>query len=304
VSVSVPAGAPPPVATDDAATAGRGPLSAAEAAHAPLFVIEPRHGFVRLDFGELWHYRDLLYFLTRREISIRYKQTALGFLWAIIQPLMTMVVFTVFLGRLAKVPSDGIPYPVFSYLGLLPWTYFANAVTRSGTSLVTNANLLSKVYFPRVLIPLSGVLSAMVDFAISFVVLVGLMLWYGIAPAWQTLLLVPLTLLTAVAAVGVGMWLAALNVKYRDVQHAIPFAMQLWMYATPVVYPASVVPEKWRALLGLNPLAGIIEAYRSATLGRPIGWDLLAVSAVTTLVAVAVGIWQFRRTERVFADIV
>lgn len=280
------------------------PPPGAEPGEQPLLVIEPRHGIARVDLRELWHYRDLLYFLTRREISIRYKQTLLGFLWAVIQPLMTMVVFTVFLGRLAKVPSDGIPYPVFSYLGLLPWTYFANAVTRSGTSLVTNANLLSKVYFPRILIPLSGVLSAMVDFAIAFVVLIALMLWYGIMPSWQTLWLVPLTLLTALAAVGVGMWLAALNVKYRDVQHAIPFVMQVWMYATPVVYPASVVPEKWRTLFALNPLAGIIEAYRAATLGRQIPWQLLAVSAATTLVGVAIGSWQFRRMERVFADVV
>ena len=276
----------------------------AEPSDAPLLVIEPRHGFVRLDLHELWAYRDLLYFLTRREISIRYKQTILGFAWAIIQPVMTMLVFTVFLGKFAKVPSDGIPYPVFSYLGLLPWTYFANAVTRSATSLVTNANLLSKVYFPRLLIPLSGVLSAMVDFLISFAVLVVLMLWYGITPAWQTLWLVPLTLLTALAAVGVGMWLSALNVKYRDVQHAIPFLMQLWMYATPVVYPASVVPERWRVLFALNPLTGVIEAYRAATLGRPMPWAMLAVSVVSTLVAVALGTWQFRRMERVFADVV
>src|SRR5919107_301901 len=203
--------APAPAAPQTAVAAGvraapLAPLKSADGEPLPLFVLEPRRGGSLVDLRELWHYRDLLYFLTWREISIRYKQTVLGFLWAIIQPVMTMVVFTVFLGRLAKVPSDGIPYPVFSYLGLLPWTYFANAVTRSGTSLVTNQNLLSKVYFPRVLIPLSGVLSAMVDFAIAFVVLIGLMLWYGIAPAWQTLWLVPLTLLTALAAVGVGVW--------------------------------------------------------------------------------------------------
>ncbi|HET9010732.1 MAG TPA: ABC transporter permease [Gemmatimonadaceae bacterium] len=270
----------------------------------PLYVIEARGGLGALDLRELWHYRDLLYFLTWREISIRYKQTLLGFAWAIIQPLTAMVVFTVFLGRLAKVPSDGIPYPVFSYLGLLPWTYFANAVTRSGSSLVANANLLSKVYFPRVLIPVSGVLSAAVDFAIAFVVLIGLMLWYGITPAWTTLWLIPLTLLTALASAGVGMWLASLNVKYRDVQHAVPFLIQVWMYATPVVYPASIVPAKWRTLFALNPLAGIVEAYRAATLGRPLDWSTLGVSTAATLGLLAAGTIAFRRMERQFADIV
>ena len=271
---------------------------------APFLVIEPRRGFGALDLRELWHYRDLLYFLTWREISIRYKQTLLGFAWAIIQPLTAMVVFTVFLGKLAKVPSDGIPYPVFSYLGLLPWTYFANAVTRSGGSLVANANLLSKVYFPRVLIPLSGVLSAAVDFAIAFVVLLGLMLWYDITPAWSTLWLLPLTVLTALASFGVGTWLASLNVKYRDVQHAVPFLIQVWMYATPVVYPASIVPSRWRTLFALNPLAGIVEAYRAATLGRPLDWSTLGVSAGATLALAIGGTVAFRRMERQFADIV
>ena len=271
---------------------------------APLFVIEPTHGFVAIDARELWHYRDLLYFLTWREISIRYKQTVLGFMWAIIQPLLTMIVFTVFLGRLAKVPSDGVPYPVFSYLGLLPWTYFANAVTRSGTSLVSNANLLSKVYFPRLLIPLSGTLSALVDFAVAFLILIVLMLVYSVPITASLLLVIPLTILTSVAATGVGMWLSALNVQYRDVQHAVPFLIQLWMFATPVVYPASVVPEKWRLLFALNPMAGVIEAYRAAALGRPVDWRTLAVSFAVVVVITAIGAWQFRRMERRFADIV
>jgi lipopolysaccharide transport system permease protein len=271
---------------------------------APMFVIEPTHGFVAIDMRELWHYRDLLYFLTWREISIRYKQTVLGFMWAIIQPLLTMIVFTVFLGRLAKVPSDGVPYPVFSYLGLLPWTYFANAVTRSGTSLVSNANLLSKVYFPRLLIPLSGTLSALVDFAVAFVILIVLMLIYSVPITASLLLVIPLTILTSVAATGVGMWLSALNVQYRDVQHAVPFLIQLWMFATPVVYPASVVPEKWRLLFALNPMAGVIEAYRAAALGRPVDWRTLGVSCAVVLVITAIGAWQFRRMERRFADIV
>lgn len=267
-------------------------------------IIEPTRGWVPVDLRELWHYRDLLYVLTWREISVRYKQTLLGFAWAIIQPVMTMVVFTIFLGKFARIPSDGIPYPVFSFLGLLPWTFFSGALTRSGTSLVANANLLSKVYFPRVLIPLSATLSALADFLIAFVVLFALMAWYGIAPSWTAIYLIPLTVLTAIAATGVGMWLSALNVQYRDVQHAIPFLVQLWMYATPVVYPSSIVPEKWRALFALNPLAGIIEGFRSATLGRPMDWRLLSISAAATLVLTAIGFWRFRRMERTFADIV
>ena len=270
----------------------------------PLFVIEPAGNGLRVDFRELWHYRDLLLMLTWREISVRYKQTLLGFSWAIIQPFMTMVVFTVFLGRLAKMPSDGIPYPVFSYLGLLPWTYFSGALTRSSNSLVTNANLLTKVYFPRVFIPLSGTLSAAVDFVIAFVVLIGLMLWYGIVPSFESLWLIPLSLLTALASMGVGMWLAALNVQYRDIQHATPFLIQLWMYATPIVYPASVVPAKYRIIFAINPLTGINEAYRAAVLGRPIDFAGLAVSTLVILLVLVWGARQFRRMERQFADIV
>lgn len=269
-----------------------------------MFVIEPSGSVVRIDFRELWHYRDLLYFLTWREVSLRYKQTVLGFLWAVLQPVLTMLVFTVFLGRLAKVPSDGVPYSVFSYLGLLPWMYFSNAVTRSGASLVAQANLLSKVYFPRILIPLSATLSALVDFAVAFGILIVLMLWNGIQPAASTLWLLPLTLLTAIAATGVGMWLAALNVQYRDIQHAMPFLLQLWMYATPVVYPASIVPERWRPLFAVNPLTGIIEAYRSAALGRPLDWATLGISTAVVVVLALIGTWRFRRVERLFADIV
>jgi lipopolysaccharide transport system permease protein len=202
------------------------------------------------------------------------------------------------------VPSDGIPYPVFSYLGLLPWTYFSNALSRSSASLVGNANLLTKVYFPRLLIPLSATLSALVDFAISFLILVGLMLYYGIAPAPSTIFLVPLILLTAFVATGVGMWLSALNVRYRDVQHAIPFMVQLWMFVTPVVYPASLVPERFRLLYELNPMTGLIGAFRSAVLGRPIDLGALALSCAVGMVAFAFGLWQFRRMERVFADVV
>jgi lipopolysaccharide transport system permease protein len=268
----------------------------------PLTVLEP--GRRAFGLGELWQYRDLLYFLTKREISIRYKQSLLGISWAVLQPLMTMVVFTVFLGKLAKVPSDGVPYPVFSYLGLLPWTYFSNALSRAGTSLVSNSNLLSKVYVPRVLIPLSGVLSALVDFACAFGVLVGLMFWYGLAPQPSWLLFAPLVLLTALLAQGVGMGLAALNVQFRDVQHAVPFLLQLWMFATPVVYPASLVPEQWRLLFALNPMTGVIEAYRAAALGRAVDFAALGISAAVAAVLALLGWWRFRSMERVFADVV
>jgi lipopolysaccharide transport system permease protein len=257
-----------------------------------------------LDFHELWHYRDLLLILTWREISIRYRQTVLGSMWAILQPFLSMVVFSLFLGKLAHVPSDGVPYPVFSYLGLLPWTYFSNALSRSGASLVGNANLISKVYFPRVLIPLSATLSALVDFIIAAVVLGGLMIWYHVVPGPWTPLLLPLALLAAFLATGVGMWLAALNVKYRDVQHAVPFLIQLWMFATPVVYPASLVPKRWALIFELNPVTGIIEAFRAAALGHPIGWRALAISGVLSIAIFAIGLNRFRSMERTFADIV
>jgi len=275
-----------------------------EVADAPWVVIDAARARNPLDPVEIWRYRDLLYFLTWRDITVRYRQTLLGVSWAVLQPTLTMIVFAVFLGRLAGVPSDGIPYPVFSYLGLLPWMYFAGAVTRSSASLVGNAPLVTRVYFPRVLVPLSATLSALVDFLVAFIVLVGLMVWYRCPPAWTALLLVPLVLVTAGAAAGVGMWLAALNVRYRDVQHAIPFLLQLWMFATPVVYPASLVPERWRALLALNPMAGLIEAYRAAVLGRAVDGGTLGISIVCALLLVAVGVWQFRRTERMLADVV
>jgi lipopolysaccharide transport system permease protein len=269
-----------------------------------LVVIEPGRRRLGGEIADLLHYRDLLYFLTRRDLSVRYKQTVLGVLWAILQPLLTMVVFSVFLGSLAGVPSDGVPYPVFAYLGLLPWTYFSSAVTRGASSLVGHANLLGKVYFPRVLIPLSAVLAALVDFLVAAVILVGILLYFGMVPAASAILLVPLSLLTALLALGVGMWLAALNVRYRDVQHATPFLMQIWMFATPVVYPNSLVPAEYRAWFHLNPMAGIIAAFRAAVLGTPIDWQGLSLSSATTVVFLVLGIWQFRRMDRFFADVV
>ena len=268
----------------------------------PWVVIDPTSSRPLVEVRELWHYRDLLYFLTWRDISVRYKQTVLGFLWAILQPFLTMVVFAIFLGRLAGMPSDGVPYPVFSYLGLLPWTYFSGAVTRAGTSVVGNAHLLTRVYFPRVLVPLSATLSALVDFAIASLVLGGLMAWYGIVPARTAVLLLPLAALTALAATGIGMWLAALNVRYRDVQYAIPFLMQLWMFATPVVYPTSLVPAGWQPLFALNPMTGIIDAYRAAVLGTALDWPSLGISALSAAVLAALGAWQFHRMEQSFAD--
>ena len=217
---------------------------------------------------------------------------------------MTMVVFSVFLGRLAGVPSDDIPYPVFAYLGLLPWTYFSGAISRSSASLVGNAGLLGKVYFPRVLIPLGAILSALVDFAIASVVLVAIMLWYGIAPAASSVVVLPLVLLTAILALGVGMSLASVNVRYRDVQHATPFLIQIWMFMTPVVYPNSIVPERYRFWFELNPMAGTIAAYRAAVLGTPIDWSSLRMAAALAIILLVVGFWQFRRMDRFFADIV
>jgi lipopolysaccharide transport system permease protein len=268
----------------------------------PWVVIDPAEGRPLVEVRELWHYRDLLYFLTWRDISVRYKQTVLGFLWAILQPFLTMVVFAIFLGRLAGMPSDGVPYPVFSYLGLLPWTYFSGAVTRAGASVVGNAHLLTRVYFPRVFVPLSATLSALVDFAIASLVLGGLMAWYGIVPARTAALLLPLAALTTLAATGIGMWLAALNVRYRDVQYATPFLMQLWMFATPVVYPTSLVPAGWQPLFALNPMTGIIEAYRAAVLGTALDWVSLGISALSAVALAALGAWQFHRMEQSFAD--
>jgi homopolymeric O-antigen transport system permease protein len=269
-----------------------------------LFVIEPGRRPLRSEWNELLHYRDLLYFLVRRDLSIRYKQTLLGVAWAVLQPFLTMVVFSIFFGGLAGIPSDGIPYPVFAYLGLLPWTYFSGSVSRSSASLVAHANLLGKVYFPRVIIPLSATVSALIDFAIAGVVLLGLMAWYGVFPAPTILLFIPLTALTAVLALGVGMWLAALNVQYRDVQHATPFLMQIWMFATPIVYPNSIVPDAYRFVFDLNPMAGIIAAYRDCALGNPISWPSLGMAFLVALIVLCIGLWQFRRMDRYFADIV
>lgn len=271
----------------------------------PHVKIRPSKGWVALKIRDLWTYRELLYFLTWRDIKVRYKQTALGASWAIIQPLFTMLIFTLFFGKLAKIPSDGIPYPIFAYAGLLPWTFFSNAVTNSGNSLVGSSNLITKVYFPRMIIPGAAVMAGLVDFAIAFAVLVVLMIYYGVALTWSVLALPLLVTLTSLLALGVGMWMSALNVKYRDVRYALPFLIQLWMFASPIIYPASLLPEKWRWVLWLNPLSGIIEGYRASLLGQTaFDWPALAISTVITLAVLIYSAYSFRRMERTFADIV
>jgi lipopolysaccharide transport system permease protein len=278
------------------------PLAAA--AGAPRVVIEAGRARNPIDPSELWRYRDLLYLLTWRDIAVRYKQTALGVLWAVIQPVASTAVFAVFLGRLAGVPSDGLPYPLFAYLGLMPWTYFAGAVARASASLAGNAHLLTRVYFPRALLPMSAALGALIDFAIALAALGALLAWYGVRPRAEALLAIPVALAIGAVATGVGMGLGALNARYRDVQHAIPFAMQLWMFATPVVYPASLVPDGWRWVLALNPMTGLVEAFRAAIAGRPIDAGALAVSTASAALVAALGTWHFRRAERALADVV
>jgi len=254
---------------------------------------------------ELWDYRELLYFLTWRDIKVRYKQTVLGAIWVVIQPLFMMLVFSLFFGRLARVPSDGVPYPVFTFCALLPWQLFAHALTESSNSLVGNQNLITKVYFPRLVVPISAVLGGLVDFAIAFVMLLVLMVIYGIVPGWQIVFVPALVLLAVMAALGVGLWLSALNVQYRDVRYTINFMVQFWLFATPVAYPSSIVPEKWRLLYGLNPMVGVVDGFRWALLGKPDSLGLpLLISIVVVLMLLVGGLYYFRRLEQQFADIV
>jgi lipopolysaccharide transport system permease protein len=270
----------------------------------PTTLIRPSRGWVALNLRDLWNYRELLYFLTWRDIKVRYKQTFLGAAWAVLQPFFTMVVFSIFFGQLAKVPSDGIPYPIFSYCALLPWSYFSGALDRASNSLVGSSHLITKVYFPRLAIPISAVTAGLVDFGIAFVVLLGMMIYYGFAPTMAALTL-PLFLLLAVAtALAVGLWLSALNVQYRDVRYTIPFLTQFWLFATPIAYSSSLVPEQWRAWYGLNPMAGVVEGFRWALLGKEPPTSLLAVSAVVVVLLLIGGLYYFRRMEKTFADVV
>ena len=271
----------------------------------PLYRIRPSHGWVPLKLGELWEYRELLFFLTWRDIQVRYKQTLLGIAWAIIQPLFTMIVFSLFFGRLAKIPSDGIPYPVFCYAALVPWTFFANGLTQSANSLVGNANLIQKVYFPRLVIPLSTILSGVVDFLVAFVMLLGIMLFFRIGPTGNIVWLPLFGLLALVTALGMGLWLTALNVQYRDVRYIIPFVVQFWMFASPIVYPATLLPAPWRMVYGLNPMAGVVEGFRWALLGTNTApGPLIGASALMAVLIMISGAFYFRRMERTFADVV
>jgi lipopolysaccharide transport system permease protein len=270
----------------------------------PVLRIESSPGWVPLRLGELWEYRELLYFLVWRDIKVRYKQTALGAAWAVLQPLLTMIVFTVFFGRLARIPSDGIPYPVFAYTALLPWQLFAYALTESANSLVSNQNLITKVYFPRLIVPLASVLAGLVDFAISFVVLLVLMSYYGIVPTAAIVVLPFLVIMAVASALSVGLWLSALNVQFRDVRYIIPFLTQFWMLATPVAYPSSLLPERWRTWYGLNPMAGVVEGFRWALLGKSRGpGAMLWVSVLMVAFLLVGGLAYFRRMESTFADI-
>jgi lipopolysaccharide transport system permease protein len=274
-------------------------------AAAPVSVLAPGRGGAPPRLRELWDHRELVYFMAWREVKVRYKQTLLGAAWAILQPVTTMVVFSVVFGRLAGIPSDGVPYPVFAFTGLVPWQLFAHALGQVSTSVVANQALITKVYFPRLAIPLAGVLSGLVDFAIALAVLVGMAAWYGIRPG-PALLALPLFVLLAVAtAFAVGCWLAVLNLRYRDVAYTLTFLTQLWLFATPVAYPASLVPEPWRVLVGLNPMAGVVEGFRWALLGSvPAPGPLVLVSAAVVALVLAGGVTYFWRSESVMADVV
>ena len=271
---------------------------------APVTVIRPLRGWVPIQLGDLWKYRELLYFLTWREIKVRYKQTALGFAWAVIQPVFMMIVFTLFFGTLAKIPSEGIPYPLFNYAALLPWTLFAEGITRSSNSLVQDANLVKKVYFPRLVMPLSGILSPLVDFAIAFTILVGMMFYFGYAPTVNVLWLPAFIVLALMTSLGVGLWLSAINVKYRDVRYVIPFLIQLWLFASPVVYSSSLLPERFQAIYGLNPMSGVIEGFRWSLLGTEPPGSLIAISVIIVIVILISGAFYFRRSEKTFADVI
>jgi lipopolysaccharide transport system permease protein len=268
-------------------------------------VIKPSKGWLPLDLGEIWTYRELLGMFAWRDVSVRYKQSVAGIGWAIIQPLLTMVIFTIIFGKFAKLPSDGLPYPVFAYCALLPWNYFAQSLSGSSDSLVGSSYLITKVYFPRLILPMSKVFAGLIDFAVAFVILIGMMVWYGITPTQGTLLLPVFMLIAMVTALGVGLWFTALNVKFRDVRFIVPFVTQFWMYASPVAYATSLVPERWRWVYGLNPMVGVIEGFRWALLGKaaPDPAMMLVSSSAVCIILVS-GLFFFRKMETTFADVV
>lgn len=286
------------IATDNAAALAAENLRLPEK---PLVVIEPSRAWVAVNLRDLWHYRDLLYILMMRDIKVRYKQTALGAAWAIIQPLFTMLIFTIFFGRLAGLSSDGLPYPIFAYAGLLPWTFFSNAVTASGNSLVGNTNLITKVYFPRMVIPIASVAAGLLDLVIAFGLLIVLMLYYGVGLSANVVMLPVIILLLCLLAIGVGMWMSALNVKYRDIRYALPFLIQLGMFASGIITP---IPESYRWLMFVNPVAALVEAFRAACFGKPFEWLHIFVAALLTVVILVLSAYNFRKMERSFADVI
>jgi len=272
---------------------------------ASVTIIQPSRGWVSLRLGALWRYRELLYFLVWRDVKVRYKQTVLGASWAILQPFFTMLIFSIFFGKLARMPSDGVPYPLFAYVALVPWTFFANGLTLSSNSLIANQGLLRKVYFPRLVIPLAAVASGLLDFVIAFVVLFGMLVWYGIVPTWHVLWLPALVVLALVTSLGAGLWFSALSVMYRDVQYVVPFLVQVWLYSTPIVYPASLVPAGWRTAYAINPMVGVVEGFRWALLGTGTApGPMILVSALAALAMTFGGLVFFRRMERTFSDMV
>ena len=275
----------------------------------PITYLRPAKGLAALNLKDLWDYRELIYFLTWRDLKVRYKQTVLGFAWVMIQPIINMVVFTILFGTLLQVPTDGIPYPIFTFAALLPWLYFAGSLIRSSTTLVGSASLISKVYFPRMVIPIAGVLSGLVDFLVSLIVLIVMMLVFQIIPTINLLLLPVFLLLALLTALGFGLWLSALNVRFRDINHLVPFIIEIWKYATPVIYGSTLIPERFRFILGLNPMTGVVEGFRWAILGSQYvdsfnPGPLFIVSITITLVVLVTGIIFFRNTERTFADII
>jgi lipopolysaccharide transport system permease protein len=285
-------------------TQRRGFLNAHLHPLAGVTILRPSRGWPRLDLRSLWEYRELLYFLGWRDIKVRYKQTVLGAGWAILQPVLTAMVFSLFFGHLAKMPSDGIPYIVFAYTALLPWIYFAHSLGESSNSLVGGASLISKVYFPRLVVPISSVLAGLLDFAIGFAGLLGLLAWFGIRPTLAMALLPALVMLLLVTTLGGGLWLSALNVQYRDVRYVVPFLIQLGLFATPVAYPSSLLSEPWQTLYGLNPMVGVVEGFRWALLGTNPPGAMIAVSVAASAALVISGILYFRHAERTFADVV
>lgn len=265
---------------------------------------QPSKGWAWPRFGELWEYRELLFFFAWRDIKVRYRQTVMGALWAIIQPFFTMVIFSLFFGNLAKVPSDGLPYPVFSYAALVPWTFFANALTQASSSLVSSSNMVKKIYFPRLALPIATVLAGVIDFVLAFIVLLGIMLYYGLVPTINVVWLPLFLLLALVTSLGVGLWFSAMNVQFRDVHYMVPFLIQAWLFMTPIAYPSSMLSEPWRTVYGLNPMAGVVEGFRWALLGSGTApGPMLIVSSVVALTIFISGALYFRRMEQSFADV-